>query len=61
MPNETYRCENCGVTFEKGWTDEEADEERRVNWPDFTPEECSIVCHDCYKKFMEWYNANRPS
>ena len=51
-PNE-YECSVCGNVYEKGWTDEEATAEREEVWgPEFTNEDCAIVCDDCYKAMM---------
>lgn len=45
-----YTCTVCGNTYDKGWSDEEAETERLENWPDLPKEECDIVCDDCFKK-----------
>jgi hypothetical protein len=50
MSDNTFTCEACGGTFEKGWTDEEAAERAGNGW-DGT--DCSVACHDCYLKIME--------
>lgn len=44
--SETFRCEMCGGSFPKEWTDEEANAEAARDFPGQT--DLQIVCHDCY-------------
>ena len=44
----TYTCAVCGGIFEKGQTDEEAEEELKKNYPGFTIADCELTCDDCY-------------
>ena len=46
----TYKCAVCGEVHEKSWSDEEAAAELAENFPGFEPDDCGIVCDDCYKK-----------
>jgi hypothetical protein len=48
--SETYTCAACGETYAKGWTDEKAKAELEATFPSFEPEDCGVVCDDCYKK-----------
>ena len=48
-----YECAICKGIFEKQLTDEEAAEQLKDEFPGFTPDECDIVCDDCYKKYFE--------
>lgn len=48
----TYVCAVCQQTFEEDWTEEEALAELQENFGNYTPEECDIVCDDCYKKIL---------
>lgn len=53
-----YTCANCGEEFESGWSNEEAMEEYKKNFP-WSAElrvETDLVCDDCYKKMMEDFN-----
>lgn len=50
-PNE-YMCAHCKKIFTKGWSDEEAEQEKIDNGFDNT--ECDIVCDDCYNKIIAW-------
>jgi hypothetical protein len=50
-PNE-YRCCFCGEVFEKGWSDQEAEDEMQENFGMRPSDEDGIACDDCYKKFM---------
>ena len=53
MPDK-YTCAKCGETFDKGWSDEEAEteygerfaEEKAANEPR------EVWCDDCYKILM---------
>lgn len=47
--SDTFRCDNCGGVFAKGWTDEVAEQELAQNFPGFTAADCGVVCDDCYK------------
>lgn len=53
---ETFTCGNCGGTFVKGWSDEEAAEEYAVNMPGETkdPAEQAYLCDDCYPRLLAW-------
>jgi len=48
-----YRCSMCKNVYEKGWTEEEATEELKENFPGFNKEVCDIVCDDCYKEMFK--------
>lgn len=48
-PNE-FRCGCCGKVYQKGWSDEEAKAEAAENFPDFSVDECDLVCDDCFNK-----------
>ena len=52
-------CENCGLTFESGWTEEEAKAEAVENFGKNVTEDLEQVtlCDDCYTEFMAWWNA----
>lgn len=47
--SEKYTCTMCQQEFLKGWSDEEAKAELGENFPGFEPDECDVVCDDCYK------------
>ena len=49
-PNQ-YRCASCNGIFEKGWSDEEAMEEKNRDFGNAPMEDCVVVCDDCYQKF----------
>jgi len=55
--SDTYTCENCNGVFEKGQSDEAAAAELTATFPGFAPDDCSIVCDDCYQKMMAWARA----
>jgi hypothetical protein len=46
-----FTCAGCQGTFERG-DEAEADRERQALWGDVPPEECEIVCNDCFEKFQ---------
>ncbi len=48
--NNEFTCALCGETFGKGWSDEESETELAEAFPEFTKDDCSLVCDDCYKK-----------
>jgi len=51
---DTFKCEICGDTFEKGRTDEEAEAEFVERYPHDVGEETSVICEDCDEKFQAW-------
>lgn len=46
---EKYTCAMCGGTFDKGWSDAEALAELAAKFQGFGPEECGLVCDQCYR------------
>lgn len=52
-----YDCSMCGVTFESGWSHEEAIAEKERDFGDVSLEECDVVCDDCYQQVIP---ANNP-
>jgi len=46
----TYTCAMCKRTFNKGWTESEAEKELANNFPGFETDDCDLVCDDCYKE-----------
>lgn len=50
MSVETFTCAECGGTFNKARTDDEARAEAAVHG--FDPADCVIVCDDCFQKLM---------
>ncbi len=49
----TYQCENCKGVFEEAWTEEEARDELKINFPHNTQDkDLARVCDDCYHKMM---------
>lgn len=48
--NDKYTCSMCGETYEKEWSDEEADKECEelfgVTKADVA---CDVVCDDCFQ------------
>lgn len=47
---ETYTCEMCGKTYEKGRTDEEAIAEMKEHFGEVPKEEQATICDDCFNK-----------
>lgn len=52
----TYECSVCHGVFEKTIPEAEAVVELNTLFPGFTPDDCDIVCDDCFKAFMEDFN-----
>ena len=44
-----FRCAVCRNVFVKGLPDDEALAELTESFPGFTPDECHLVCDDCYR------------
>lgn len=49
-----YTCDNCGRTFEKTWSDDDALAEATELFGEIPPEERAIVCDDCWREIMAW-------
>lgn len=45
---DTYTCENCGGTFEKIQSDQEAMEEAVDLFGDLATGDLAVVCQDCF-------------
>jgi DNA-directed RNA polymerase subunit RPC12/RpoP len=61
MTQKQYICANCRKTFIEGWSDEEAAQEARILFGTEIPiEERSVICDDCYKKFLLWLKKQPP-
>lgn len=48
--SDTYTCEQCGGTFEKGWSDEESAAEAQSIWGDLSTEDVALICEDCWQQ-----------
>lgn len=57
-----YTCDNCKETFkqpdESEWSEEDRNKEHLENFG-FSAhiEPTAIICDDCHKIFMEWYDG----
>jgi hypothetical protein len=52
---EQFICAICKGTFNKGWSDEEARQERlEIFGNAFKDEDCVLVCDDCYVKPLSY-------
>jgi hypothetical protein len=49
-----FTCAECGETYGRQRTEEEALEEKDALFPDVPIEDCAIVCDDCFKKLMPY-------
>lgn len=49
----TYVCDECGETYEAGWSDEEAIAEMKKEFGDIPKEDRAIVCDHCYNQLMK--------
>lgn len=47
-----FTCAECGGTFEKKWSDEEARAERKKLFPHLTDEDAAVICDDCFEKIV---------
>lgn len=47
-----YTCAECGQTFEKGWSNEEADIEKQALWGDLEPDKSAVICDDCFEELF---------
>lgn len=52
LPSTMFFCDECEMTYPKGWSDEESQAELDENFPGLTKENAACVCDDCYRKCM---------
>ena len=55
MSDNTYRCEACQGIFEKGWTDEEAEDEYSEVFGAAPTGDEALVCDECYNAMFVSY------
>lgn len=56
-----FTCDNCGGTFNKAWSDEEATAEAEGLFPAEDLEEgMGVVCDDCFHVIMAWAREEMP-
>ena len=53
MNKEEYQCSACGGVFQKGRSDEEAEQESREIWGEIPQEDKTIICDDCFKSYLK--------
>ena len=58
MNPDEYQCACCKGIFRKAVSDEEAMKELRENFGDVSQQDCGVLCDECYKEFMKWFEAN---
>jgi ribosomal protein L37AE/L43A len=52
--DDVFTCEQCGRTFTKGWSDDEADAEAlRTQGVRRGAPGTALVCDDCYRKRLK--------
>ena len=49
-----FTCAVCQGIFDKGWSDEEARQERLEIFGEWKDEDCVVVCDDCYVKPLSY-------
>ncbi len=50
LKHNEFQCAMCNGIFENRWSDEEAlDELHETFGHQYEPEDCALVCDDCYK------------
>lgn len=56
-----FTCDNCGATYTKIWSDEEAMAEAESLYPAEDLEEgTGIVCDPCFQVIMAWAQGDMP-
>ncbi len=54
MDNNQFKCAVCGNVYEKGLTEDEALAQLNEEFGGiFTPDDCELVCDDCYNKMFK--------
>lgn len=52
MNKRTVTCQQCGLTFQPQWSEEECDAEARANGFDPDGDDVVVVCTPCYEAIM---------
>lgn len=55
-----FTCEKCHQTFNKGWTEEEAEKEFSSAPWNVEGDDRALICDDCFKEFQEWFSKLTP-
>ena len=50
MKDNEYKCEICQNIYEKGWSDEEAENEVKEIWGEIPQNQRATICDDCFNK-----------
>jgi hypothetical protein len=54
-----YQCSQCKGWFMSGWSDADAMEESRRNFPEVGPKApLAEICDVCHAEFMRWLDAH---
>ena len=53
-----FTCDECGGTFPKAWSDEEALAEADGLFGAAGP--LAVICDDCWREFMPWLVEEHP-
>jgi hypothetical protein len=54
LDNNQFKCAVCGNVYEKGLTEDEALAQLNEEFGGiFTPDDCELVCDDCYNKMFK--------
>ncbi len=54
MNNNQFKCAVCGNIYDKELTEEEAIEQLKEEFGEcLTPDDCELVCDDCYNKIFK--------
>lgn len=51
-----FICECCHLTFDHGWSEEEAVKEKEELFGDLPLDDCARVCDTCFHKIMATVN-----
>jgi hypothetical protein len=57
MKGKEFTCSLCGDNCISTWSDEDAIKEYEKTFGEYKPEEAAVLCDDCHKTFMEWYQG----
>ena len=50
MKENEYKCEMCQNIYEKGWSDEESEQEAKDIWGEIPQGDKAVICDDCYNR-----------
>lgn len=60
MTDIQFTCQKCHGTFNKSWSEEEAEKEFSTSPWGIPGDDRVIICDDCFQLFKKWFDSLTP-